>query len=239
MKQDAPTTGSKSRHYYESIYQANSEPWGYLDRGVEVLRHSEIVRTLRDIRAQYPKILDIGASLGQLTRKLTALGPSVYAFDVSWTAVQKARERCEPDSAFQFLLARLPGVPFQKNQFDLIVASDCIHEFVPEPERVSAVREIGTLLNEGGIALFCDYMRPGREDEFCALIRESGLKIVRMDRMHDRVWYQFESWFKAVRHLPLVKKILRAVWIAKLLRFPAMAFGKFGSTHVLIAASRA
>ncbi len=239
MKQGAPPADSKSRHYYEAIYQANSEPWGYQDRGVEVLRHSEIVRTLRAIRAQYSKILDIGSSLGQLTCNLSALGPSVYAFDVSWTAVQKALQRCGRGGAFQFLLARLPGVPFQKNQFDLIVASDCIHEFVPEPERVSAIREIGALLNEGGVALFCDYMRPGREDEFCALIRQSGLKIVRMDRMHDRVWYQFESWFKAVRHLPPVKKILRAVWIAKALRLPAMALGKYGSTHVLIAASRA
>ncbi len=234
----APSSEHKSRDYYEDLYQSSSEPWNYRDKGAEVLRHARIVQVLKEIRPSYPRILDIGASLGQLTQRLSELGPSVWAFDISLTAVQKARAVCRPADAFHFLLARLPGIPFQKGRFDLIIASDCIHEFVPEGERVAAIREIGSMLNPCGVALFCDYMRPGREDEFCALIRQSGLEIVRMDRMHDRVWYQFESWFKAVREFGPVKKILRAVWLAKILRWPSMMMGKYGSTHVLIVAGK-
>ncbi len=238
MTARANASEEKPRQYYENLYQSNAEPWGYRDKAAEILRHDRIVSVLREIRPVYPRILDIGASLGQLTQKLSALGPEIHAFDVALTAVQRARQRCAPPGAFHFLLARLPGIPFQKSRFDLIIASDCIHEFVPEGERVAAIREIGTLLNKDGIVLFCDYMRPGREGEFSALIRQSGLKIVRMDRMHDRVWYQFESWFKAVREFSAVKKILRAVWLAKILRWPSMMMGKYGSTHVLIVAGK-
>ncbi len=238
MSPPLPAAKAKPRQFYENLYQTTPEPWNYKNRAIEIVRHDTIIGVLKSIRGKYSKILDIGCSLGQLTQKIAGLGSAIYAFDVSLLAVQKAKSLCIAGDSFHFFLARLPGVPMQTGQFDLIIASDCVHEFVPEEERIIAVREIGNLLSPEGVALFCDYMRPGSAEGFCELIRQSGLKIVRIDRMYDRVWYQFESWFKVVRGAALVKMILSSVCIAKILRYPAMLLGKYGSTHVLIVAEK-
>lgn len=236
MPQSLSPNEPKSRRYYETLYQSSEEPWNYRDRGVEILRHDAIIRVLSEIRPRYANALDIGCSLGQLTRKLAALTDEVFAFDISETAVRKARSQ-SGGVPFHFFIGTLPGLALVRSKLELILACDCIHEFVPEARREAAVREIRAALAPNGLALFCDYMRPGKEAAFRELLEKSDMEIVRIYRMYDRVWYQFESWFKGVREWSPVKKMLGQIWIARALRLPARALGRLGSTHVLFVAA--
>ena len=80
-------------------------------------------------------------------------------------------------------------------------------------------------------------MRPGKFEPF---IRAVGgqLRILKLVYLNDRMWYQFESWFKAVRHWEAVKALLSQVWIARLLAPVSGLLGPQGSTHLLILAQK-
>lgn len=222
---------------YRRMYETSVEPWNYNHRGAEILRHKEIAQFLAEVQPKYDAGLDIGCSLGQLTQKLAPLCGQLFAFDVSLAAVQKARSRCQSPH-IRFLLAELPGLPFAGEKFDLIVAADAIHEFVPEVKREMAIGEIFSALKKNGYALFTDYMKSEYFPNFVTMIQKNRFRIVRILPLYDRCWYQFESWFKAVRHWDGIKKILASTAIAQGLKWPAKLMGSQGSRHILILAQK-
>ena len=129
----------------------------------------------------------------------------------------------------------MPGLPFPREQFQLVVVSDGIHEFVPPDLRDAAILEIKNILAKGGIAILSDYTKPEQFQNFEDSVARH-LKITNVIYLNDRLWYQFESWFKAVRHWRVAKKILSSRTIAKMLKWPAKMLGKRGSCHIVIAA---
>lgn len=152
-------------------------------------------------------------------------------------AVKAARLNC-PMSHAKFLVAALPGLPFLPQVFDLIVVSDGIHEFVPKENRKKALAEIHMSLKKDGYCLFSDYLKTKDHDRFLELIESSQFKIVFTYPLYDRVWYQFESWFKGIRNFSWVKKLLSSITIAKILMIPARLLGSHGSRHILILAQK-
>lgn len=226
------------RDYYQNMYQTSSEPWSYHQRGAEILRHELIVKTLKKFKPGYGKVLDIGCSLGQLTEGLLRISRQVVAFDVSELAVTRARARCGASANAGFLVAGLPEMPFQSAAFDLVVAADALHEFVSEDNRRFAAEEIHRSLKPGGHALFTDYLKTEKFQAYLDLLQSCRFQIAGIYPLDDRLWYQFESWFKAVRGLRTVKKILASVAIARLLRYPARLWGRNGSRHILILAQK-
>ncbi|MBI2119244.1 MAG: class I SAM-dependent methyltransferase [Elusimicrobia bacterium] len=223
--------------YYQKIYQEHKEPWNYRARGAEILRHEEIPDLLFGFKGTFENVLDIGTSLGQLTRKLLPLSKRLVGFDVSSLAVKTASLNC-PMSHAKFLVAALPGLPFLQETFDLIVVSDGIHEFVLKEKRKKALAEIHMSLKKDGICLFSDYLKTKDYNRFLELIESSHFKIVFIYPLYDRVWYQFESWFKGIRNFFWVKKLISSITIVKILRMPARLLGKYGSRHILILAQK-
>ena len=137
----------------------------------------------------------------------------------------------------QFLVAELPGIPFLTGRFDAVVSADCICEFVPDDKKDEAVREIFSALKDGGTAVFSDYIKPERFSFFENLVKRH-FQTVTVHYLHDRLWYQFESWFKAVRRWRWVQEILASVKLARGLSAIAKLFGKRGSCHVMIVAQK-
>ena len=233
---------SKQSHqnnlHYRQLYQNNPEPWSYTHRAAEVLRHQYIVRELFTFKQTFEKGLDIGCSLGQLTSLLSPLCSQLYAIDVSEIAVHGAIQFCH-SSKIHFSLAQLPGLPFQLESLDLIVAADSIYEFVPEQNRSQAVQDIHKILKPNGMALFTDYIRPEKYLDYLDLIQKNNFKIVKIVPLHDRLWYQFESWFKSIRQWKFSKILLSSIFIAKLFRYPSGLFADQGSMHHLIFVKKA
>ncbi len=221
---------------YQALYTSESEPWNYSGRAAELLRHEIIAEELSSLGLKFSDALDVGSSLGQLTRKLRPLSKNVTGCDVSSAAVQKA-EKMPENAGIKFLAAGLPGLPFAENAFDLIVVADGIHEFVPQDKRDSALKELRGVLKNGGTILFSDYMRPGNFEPFIRLI-SAHFSVIKLVYLNDRLWYQFESWFKAVRGLKISKYILSRTWIARAFRPLAKCLGAHGSTHILILAQK-
>lgn len=223
--------------YYEKFYEGTKEPWNYSYRGAEIYRHKKIPQVLAQRFKKFSKVLDIGCSLGQLTQGLVGVSEELYAMDVSRKAVSEARKNCAP-SPIKFLVGSFPGLPFLSHTFDLVVAADALHEFVSKERRPLAIKEILFLLKEGGICLFCDYLKPKDNRAFLDLIKNCGFKIIEIIPLHDRLWYSFESWFKMVRHWGWARKILSSLMITRLWTYPARFLGESGSRHVLIVAAK-
>ncbi len=221
---------------YTDLYASQEEPWEYSRRAAEILRHETIVLELKKLDKNFSRILDVGCGLGQLTRRLRSISEGVYACDASAPAIQKSQS--DPRNlGIRFFTGGLPGLPFEKNFFDGIVVADGIHEYVQEKDRLRALEDLRQCLNASGVALFTDYMHPDRFESFVRLI-EQRFKILKLVYLNDRPWYQFESWFKAVRHWKPVRLLLSQIWIAKLLRFPAKLMGPRASMHLLIIAKK-
>ncbi len=230
-------SGAESdRQYYERIHKDQPEPWNYQRRGAEILRHQTFVRILKERQPQCESVLDIGCSQGQLTARLSDPAREVFAFDISHSAVSKAASFTR-GAGIHFLVAKLPGIPFAPDRFAAVISADCVAEFVPEDRKDAAIREIRSVLKRGGTALFSDYLKPERFEAFEALVRRHFKKVT-VHYLNDRLWYQFESWFKAVRHWKWVGKMLASVELARAFAVVSRGFGKRGSRHVLIAAQK-
>jgi SAM-dependent methyltransferase len=161
----------------------------------------------------------------------------VVAIDVSRDAVASVRERFG-GKGLRVAVAGMPGLPFPPSSFDLVIAADVIHEAVVPERRSEVLREISRLLKDDGSALLSDYLKPADFEEFRGQVSRNGFKIVRIIPMHDRTWYQFESWFKSIRGWGWVKKLLASHAIARALKFPSRLMGFSGSRHVLILAQK-
>ena len=221
---------------YQTLYEKDADPWNYSGRAAEILRHRSVEELLKNTGKRFEHVLDIGCGLGHLTRRLKSVAAHVSACDVSAVAVQKA-QNLPQNKGIHFFTAQFPGIPRQAEKFDLVVVADGIHEYVPEPRRGEALSEIERLMKTNGTVLFSDYMRPGKFDPFIRFVGER-FKIVKLVYLNDRLWYQFESWFKAVRHWEAVKILLSQIWIAKMLQPLSALLRTYGSTHLVILASK-
>jgi len=224
------------KDYYERLYTLHREPWNYSKRGAEILRYALIIDCLKAIQPRFNVVLDIGCGLGQLTQKLIEISQELLAIDVSPAAVSRAAGAVK-NPKVRFLAAKLPGMPFAHSQFDLIVSADGIYEFVPDEMKDAAISDISRTLKPGGYALFSDYLKHEHFQNYQDLIAKH-LKIVKVQLLNDRLWYQFESWFKAVRNWGAVKKVLSSTAIAQALSIPAKMLGRYGSSHILILAQK-
>ena len=100
-----------------------------------------------------PRILEIGAGTGGLTRKLQMLWPQgeFVVTDLSLDMMrhaQKFQPMARRYDRFVVMAAEMPAV---KPCFDLIVSSMCLH-WTQNP--VDTIKKISTLLNPGGVLAF-------------------------------------------------------------------------------------
>ena len=102
-----------------------------------------------------------------------------------------------------------------------------------------ALAEAYRVTRRGCRALLTEFLNPQRFARFVDEARASAFRIDTVEYLHDRLWYQFESWFKAVRHRAAVRRIIRSLSLARVLRILAWPLGARGSRHVCIVASRA
>jgi ubiquinone/menaquinone biosynthesis C-methylase UbiE len=223
---------------FEDLHRTRPEPFEYGRRAAEIVRHRFIVGTVRRFCPQPTKLLDVGCSVGQLTRLLGALADTTTAVDLSRTAMARVRETCRAaPGSFRFSAAGATALPFRGGAFDVVVLADGLNSWqLTAPERRLALAEAYRTLRPGGYVVLTEYLRPVHFAEFIQLVRESPLEVSAIIYLHDRLWYQVESWFKAVRGRRWVERIFRSLVLASVLRFVSRIFGPLGSRHICIVA---
>ncbi len=232
-----------SRAFYDDMHTQKGDPWNYTRRAAEILRHDTLLSVVSHHTSgrngSAPYILDVGCSTGVFTRKLSAISSRSFGMDISESALNHPSNIPSSSVHPAFIVGSSSVIPFKSSTFDALILADGISEWqLSDSDRTSMLAETHRVLRTGGVALFTDYMRPSDFHKLVAIIQNSPLTISSVQYLNDRLWYQFEGLFKAVRNWPVISNALASVSLAKSLRSVSSLLGKIGSRHILVVAEK-
>lgn len=107
--------------YFDSLYTADPDPWQFETSDYEAEKYAATLAALPKNR--YRSALEIGGSIGVLTKMLAARCDSLLSVDVSEMAQQHAIARCRTLPNVRFQLMQVPQT-YPQEQFDLTVLSE-------------------------------------------------------------------------------------------------------------------
>lgn len=146
-------SGSLAPEYFDRLYAQSADPWDFEASPYEAAKYAATLAALP--RPRYANALELGCSIGVLTRQLAPRCERLLATDVSEAALAQARVRC----------ADLPQVTFERCDvsaefplgcFDLILLSEVGYYFSP-PDLESLRGQIATALAPRGHLLLVHY----------------------------------------------------------------------------------
>jgi SAM-dependent methyltransferase len=180
--------------YFEALYRADPDPWGFASRSYEAAKYARTLEALGDEPAR--RALEMGCSIGVFTRALAPLCGRLVATELSATALEQARARCAGCGNIDFRLARtvtdgMDGV------FDLMVLSEVVY-YWDDADLQAVAAAIRRTLEPGGRLLMAhwlgetDYPRSG-DDAVAALSeRLTGLFDRKLERREPE--YRLDLW---------------------------------------------
>ena len=146
-------SGSLSPEYFEQLYIQSADPWEFATSPYEAAKYAATLAALP--RRKYTSGLELGCSIGVLTRQLAPRCTELLAIDVSATALREARERCAdlPHATFD---NRDLTNDFPTGVFDLVLVSE-IGYYFSKADLELLRRKIANSLMPGGHLLLVHY----------------------------------------------------------------------------------
>ena len=137
---------SLSLRYFEDMYAASTDPWGFTDRWYEQRKYALTIASLP--RARYTTGFEPGCSIGVLTAMLASRCDHLLSIDPVPAAVSAARERLADQPHVRVRQGQLtdpwPGAPF-----GLIVLSE-VGYYLDDDELAPTLRRAADALEPEG-----------------------------------------------------------------------------------------
>ena len=134
------------RAHFELLHRATRDPWHFETSDYEARKRDATLGALP--RERYECGLEIGCSIGILTKRLAERCVALIGIDIAEAALETARDRCHNLSHVRFERMRVPDeLPSQR--FDLIVLSEVGYFWSPR-DLVRARRRLVDRLAPGG-----------------------------------------------------------------------------------------
>jgi SAM-dependent methyltransferase len=143
--------------YFEGLYRAHPDPWRFETSRYENRKYDATVAALD--RRRYRRVLEIGCSIGVLTRRLASRAEAVVALDISDSAIATARTRAADLPHVQFLAADFLRADLTA-AFDMIVFSEVLYYLTPA-DLTLAARRTADLLEPGGEVMLVHWLGEG------------------------------------------------------------------------------
>lgn len=142
--------------YFETLYARDPDPWGFASRDYERDKYAATLAALP--RPRYAAALEVGCSIGVLTRRLADRCDRLLALDAAEAPLAAARERVADAPWVEVRRARVPeDWPAGEGPFDLILLSEVLYYFDPgDLARVAA--RVGASLRPGGDAVLVHWL---------------------------------------------------------------------------------
>jgi cyclopropane fatty-acyl-phospholipid synthase-like methyltransferase len=139
--------------YFEELYAVNPDPWNFTASAYE---HEKYAATLAMLgQRQFARGLEVGCSIGVLTKLLAGQCEQLLAVDIVEKAVAQAKARCAGVPHVTFECAQVPQ-NWPVGKFDLIVLSEILYFLHPtDIARMAALANAS--LVEGGVILLVNY----------------------------------------------------------------------------------
>jgi SAM-dependent methyltransferase len=112
--------------YFDRLYADNPDPWGFDGNPYEMAKYAATIAALP--RARYRNALEVGCSIGFLTKHLSNRCNHLLGTDVAELALVAAIKRCSLRPNVSFALSNLPDLA-PTGPFDLIVLSEVLYYF--------------------------------------------------------------------------------------------------------------
>lgn len=114
--------------YFDALYDANADPWGFATSLYEAGKYAATMQALS--RQRYQAGLEVGCSIGVLTAAMAARCDTLLAIDVAEAALDQARARNADNPHVRFdrclFPAELPS-DLPAEGFDLILLSELLY----------------------------------------------------------------------------------------------------------------
>ena len=110
--------------YFDELYARDADPWCFASSNYEREKYAATVAALPQSRYQH--VLEVGCSIGVLTRQLAARAEALCAIDLAVKALDEARQRCADLQHVRFDLMSVP-TQWPAATFDLIVLSEVVY----------------------------------------------------------------------------------------------------------------
>jgi 2-polyprenyl-3-methyl-5-hydroxy-6-metoxy-1,4-benzoquinol methylase len=116
--------------YFEALYACDSDPW----RATSEYERDKYHVTLNALlKPRYESALEVGCSIGALTRMLADRCDRLLAIDIASLPLSEARRRSEDAPWVRFAKMATPG-EWPEEQFELILLSEVL---LSRPRRMS------------------------------------------------------------------------------------------------------
>lgn len=224
--------------YFDSKYQVNEDPWDYESSAAEIMKYEFVTHLIKKLNPNINNVLDVACSFGYLSHKLSNVSKSVIGIDVSLNALMKANDKYKKENIF-FVSAGAENIPLKDKTMDAVILCDGLNGMdLTGVHRDNAVKESLRVLNENGFTIFTDYLKPKQFEDYINYLKKSDYKIKEIYYLNDRLWYKLKYGLNAFKNNSLFKKFLSSITVGKILAKASSLFGKRGSSHICIVASR-
>lgn len=138
--------GSLAPTYFTEMYASDPDPWRFASSPYE---HAKYDATLASLpRETYADGLEIGCSIGVLTRRLAGRCARLTAMDIAESALDAARTRCADLPHVGFVRGVVPS-DWPEGRFDLILLSEVVY-YLDRDDIAALVERIRSALKPGG-----------------------------------------------------------------------------------------
>ncbi|MBI1682902.1 class I SAM-dependent DNA methyltransferase [Caulobacter hibisci] len=187
-------TRSLEPGYFEGLYTANPDPWGFETSDYERGKYAATLAALGEERAV--RALEVGCSIGVLTRQLAERCDRLLGLDVSETALDQARQRCADLANVEFALLQVPRDPVP-GSFDLIVLSEVAY-YWDDADLALAANAFRAARVSGGRILLVHWLGetdyPKTADEAVEGLRASLGDAVGVETAQRNADYRLDLW---------------------------------------------
>jgi SAM-dependent methyltransferase len=140
--------------YFDKIYAADPDPWGYTSSAYERRKYATTIAALP--RARFGRAFEPGCSIGVLTRMLAQRCTHLVAADVSEASLDRARARCHGMRLVNFRRMRIPA-QWPSGTFSLIVLSEVLY-YLSRGDVRDAARRTVRALRAGGVVVIVHWL---------------------------------------------------------------------------------
>lgn len=189
---------SLDSEYFKMVYDANEDPWNFETSEYEAKKYAATIAALP--QKHYEKALEIGCSIGVLTKMLAEKSSDLLATDVSQKALDIAEKRCENLENVRFEKMSFPQ-ELPDDIYDLIMLSEVAYYLSPDDWELAIASLYDRLQQDGNVVLVHwlpvvhDYPQTGDEvHETFEKLMSDRMKNVFSDRAET---YRMDVWAKS------------------------------------------
>ncbi|MCG7363630.1 nodulation S family protein [Roseomonas sp. ACRSG] len=136
--------------YFDALYAADPDPWKFRSSPYEAAKYEATLAALP--RPHYGSVLEIGCSIGVLTRMLAPRCGRLLALDGSARALASARRHCAGLAQVDFAQREIPR-QWPRGQHDLILFSEVLYYLDEEDLARTAALTLRALRPAGEVLL--------------------------------------------------------------------------------------